>query len=75
MPLLDEYDIYEQLMTYWHDTMHDDVFLVMNERWLEAAKPRKTIEDKERKLTETPDLVVGRDVMRRSTRWIQSRRP
>lgn len=59
VPLLDEYDVYEQLMTYWHDTMHDDVFLVMNEGWLEAAKPRKTIEDKERKLTETPDLVIG----------------
>ena len=59
VPLLDEYNVYEQLMTYWHDTMHDDVFLVMNEGWLEAAKPRKTIEDKERKLSETPDLVVG----------------
>jgi type I restriction enzyme M protein len=57
--LLDEYDIYEQLMTYWHDVMHDDVFLVMNEGWLGAAKPRKTIEDKDRKLSETPDLVVG----------------
>ena len=59
VPLLDEYDVYEQLMTYWHGNMHDDVFLIMNEGWLEAAKPRKTIEDKERKLTETPDLVIG----------------
>ncbi|MGY2082333.1 N-6 DNA methylase [Blastococcus sp. SYSU DS0539] len=59
MPLLDEYDIYEQLMSYWHDVMHDDVYLVMAEGWREAAKPRKTIEDKERKLSETPDLVVG----------------
>ncbi|ACV80902.1 type I restriction-modification system subunit M [Nakamurella multipartita] len=57
--LLDEYDVYEQLMTYWHETMHDDVFLVMNDGWLDAAKPRKAIEDKERKLSETPDLVVG----------------
>ncbi|KRC93000.1 type I restriction endonuclease subunit M [Terrabacter sp. Root85] len=59
VPLLDEYDIYEQLLTYWHDTMHDDVFLIMNEGWIEAAKPRKTIEDKERKLSEAPDLVIG----------------
>ena len=58
-PLLDEYDVYEQLMTYWHDIMHDDVFLVMNDGWLDAAKPRKAIEDKDRKLTETPDLVIG----------------
>lgn len=60
IPLLDEYDVYEQLMTYWHDiTMHDDVFMIMNDGWLGAAKPRKTIEDKERKLSETPDLVIG----------------
>ncbi|MFB7377430.1 type I restriction-modification system subunit M [Kitasatospora purpeofusca] len=58
-PLLDEYDVYEQLMTYWHGVMHDDVFLVMNDGWCEAAKPRKSIEDKERKLSETPDLVIG----------------
>ncbi|WP_349627377.1 type I restriction-modification system subunit M [Arthrobacter sp. C9C5] len=57
--LLDEYNVYEQLMTYWHGTMHDDVFLVMHEGWLHAAKPRKTIEDKDRKISETPDLVVG----------------
>jgi type I restriction enzyme M protein len=58
-PLLDAYDVYEQLMTYWHGVMHDDVFLIMNEGWLDAAKPRKAIEDKERKLSETPDLEVG----------------
>jgi type I restriction enzyme M protein len=59
VPLLDEYDVYEQLMTYWHDVLHDDVFLVMSDGWLGAAKPRKTIEDKDRKLSETPDLVIG----------------
>ena len=59
VPLLDEYNVYEQLMTYWHAQMHDDVFLIMNDGWLDAAKPRKTIEDKDRKLSETPDLVVG----------------
>ena len=59
VPLLDEYDVYEQLMSYWHETMHDDVFLVMNEGWADAARPRKTIEDKDRRLSETPDLVVG----------------
>lgn len=59
MPLLDEYDIYEQLMAYWDGVMHDDVALIMNEGWLGAAKPRKTIEDKDRKLSEMPDLVIG----------------
>ena len=59
VPLLDQYDAYEQLMTYWHDTMHDDVYLIMADGWQGAAKPRETVEDKERKLSETPDLVVG----------------
>ncbi|AOD24928.1 type I restriction endonuclease subunit M (plasmid) [Rhodococcus sp. p52] len=59
IPLLDEYDIYEQLMTYWHEVMHDDVYLIMADGWLAAAQPRQTIEDKDRKLSETPDLVVG----------------
>ncbi|MFJ9781038.1 N-6 DNA methylase [Amycolatopsis sp. NPDC101161] len=59
VPLLDEYDVYEQLMTYWHDVMHDDVFLIMNEGWGDASKPRKAIDDKDRKLSETPDLAVG----------------
>ncbi len=59
VPLLDEYDVYEQLLSYWHETMHDDVFLLMREGWIEAARPRTAIEDKDRKLVETPDLVVG----------------
>jgi type I restriction enzyme M protein len=57
--LLDEYDVYEQLLSYWHETMHDDVFLVMNDGWVEASRPRPAVEDKDRKLSETPDIVIG----------------
>jgi type I restriction enzyme M protein len=39
-PLLGEYNVYEQIMTYWHSVMHDDVFLIMHEGWVNAAKPR-----------------------------------
>ncbi len=59
VPLLDEYDVYEELMTYWNDFMHDDVFLIMNDGWLDAATPRRAIKDTDRKLTETPDLIIG----------------
>jgi type I restriction enzyme M protein len=58
-PLVDEYAVYEQAMSYWNQTMHDDVSLIMSEGWDAAAKPRKTIENKDRKLSETPDLVIG----------------
>lgn len=57
--LLDKYDVYEQLMTYWHGTMHDDVFLIMHDGWSEAAKPRKPIVNRDRKLAEAPDLIIG----------------
>jgi type I restriction enzyme M protein len=59
VPLLDEYDVYEQLMSYWHEFIHDDVFIVMRDGWINSVIPRKIIDDKERKLSETPDLVVG----------------
>ena len=57
--LLDEYDVYEQLMTYWHAVMHDDVFLIMHEGWVDASRPRLTVEGKDRKLSEDPDLQIG----------------
>ncbi|MDQ3541168.1 MAG: SAM-dependent methyltransferase, partial [Chloroflexota bacterium] len=58
-PLIDEYGVYEKLMSYWHEVMHDDVALIMIDDWEGAARPRKAIEDKDRRLAETPDLVVG----------------
>ncbi len=39
-PLIDEYGVYEQLMSYWNDVMHDDAALIMGEGWDGAAKPR-----------------------------------
>ncbi len=59
LPLLSQYDAYQRLMDYW-ETMQDDVYLIAAEGWLGAARPRAVIEDKERKITETPDLVVNR---------------
>lgn len=59
-PLLDRYDVYQRLMDYWADTMQDDVYLIAADGWVEAAKPRSVVDDKERKIKETPDLVVER---------------
>ncbi len=60
LPLLDRYDVYQRLMDYWAEVMQDDVYLIAADGWLEAAKPRAVVEDKEKKIKETPDLVVGR---------------
>jgi type I restriction enzyme M protein len=60
VPLISKYRIYQRLLDYWAETMQDDIYLVAAEGWLDAAKPRATLDDKERKIKETPDLVVGR---------------
>ncbi|MFW5975597.1 MAG: type I restriction-modification system subunit M [Desulfosalsimonas sp.] len=57
--LLDRYDIYQRLMDYWADVMQDDVYLIAAQGWVEAAKPRGVIENKVRKIKESPDLVIG----------------
>ena len=47
-------------MDYWGEVMQDDVYLIAAEGWVEAAKPRGIIEDKEKKIKEAPDLVIQR---------------
>jgi type I restriction enzyme M protein len=60
LPLLDKYDVYQRLMDYWAEVMQDDVYLIGSDGWLEAAKPRPAIDNKDRKIRETPDLVIDR---------------
>ena len=59
VPLLSRYDVYEQLMSYWSETMQDDLYLVSADGWVDAAKPHTPINDKERNILEEPDLVIG----------------
>lgn len=58
LPLLSKYDVYQRLMDYWAEVMQDDVYLITANGWVEAPKPRDIIEDKERKIQETPDLTI-----------------
>lgn len=60
VPLLSRYDVYQRLMDYWHEVMQDDVYLIAAEGWQEAAKPRGVIDDKEKKIKESPDLTIKR---------------
>lgn len=55
-PLIDPYDVYQKLMDYWDETMQDDVYLIVADEWVNAAKPREPNQDK--KVKETPDLTV-----------------
>ena len=60
LPLLDPYDVYQRLMDYWDETMQDDVYLITADGWNETIRPRSIIEDKGRKIRETPDLTIKR---------------
>ena len=60
LPLISGYDVYQRLMDYWDDVMQDDVHLVVSDGWVQAAKPRATIEDRHRQIKEAPDLIVRR---------------
>ena len=60
LPLLDAYNVYQRLMDYWDETMQDDLYLVAADGWTGATRPRGIVESKEKKLKETPDLVVKR---------------
>ncbi|MEK6570701.1 MAG: type I restriction endonuclease subunit M, partial [Bacteroidota bacterium] len=59
-PLIDTYDIYQHLMTYWSDTMQDDVYMIVADGWKESAKLQLLIEDKDKKNKDKPDIVVGK---------------
>jgi type I restriction enzyme M protein len=58
-PLVDRYDVYQRLMDFWSVVMQDDVYLLVADGWLTAAKPRLIVSDSLRKIQESPDLVFG----------------
>lgn len=60
VPLLSRYDVYQRLMDYWAEVMQDDVYLIAADGWTDAAQPRAVVDDKARKIKETPDLTIGK---------------
>jgi len=58
--LLDNYDIYQLLMDYWAETMQDDVYLLAESGWNAGKVLRELVAEKGQKLSETPDLVMGK---------------
>jgi len=60
LPLLTNYNAYQRLMDYWAEVMQDDVYLISSDGWIEAARPRLAIDNKEKNIREAPDLTVER---------------
>ena len=70
-PLIDEYGVYEKLMSYWNDVMHDDVSLIVSEGWTQAVQPRaaRTWKDKNNKPKyEDAHIVTGARAT--AKRWV-----
>ena len=53
IPLVDRYDLYQQLMDYWAETMQDDCYLIAGSGWKDGAQPYEVfkVKDKNNKLT------------------------
>jgi type I restriction enzyme M protein len=60
VPLLDKYDVYQHLMTYWAEVMQDDVYVISEDGWDAARQVRELVKNSEGKLTETPDITLGK---------------
>lgn len=75
-PLIDEYGVYEKLMSYWNDVMHDDVSLIISEGWSQAVQPRaaRTWKDKNNKRKyEDAHIVFGTGA--KAQRWVMDLLP
>ena len=58
-PLLNKYDVYQQLMQYWSDVMRDDVYALAAEGW-EAGKQVRPLRKQGKKYTEEHDLEIDK---------------
>ncbi|AXQ95522.1 hypothetical protein D0Z66_17260 [Cereibacter sphaeroides] len=63
-PLVDKYEAYQRLMSYWAATMQDDVFIIAGGGWLTARDLREarkeTSDDGKVKWLEEGDLTVNK---------------
>jgi type I restriction enzyme M protein len=60
MPLIDGYDVYQHLMTYWAQVMQDDTYILVQDGWAAGRVIRELVKNAEGKFTETPDITLGR---------------
>ena len=58
-PLIDGYDSYQHIMTYWAEVMQDDAYQITADGWIVAKVLRELVKDTDGKFTEEPDLVLG----------------
>lgn len=60
VPLIDSYDVYQHLMTYWAEVMQDDAYILVQDGWAAGQVIRELVKNADGKFTETPDITLGR---------------
>ena len=60
VPLIDGYDVYQHLMTYWAEVMQDDAYILAQDGWAAGRVVRDLLKNADGKFTETPDITLGR---------------
>ena len=54
VPLIDKYDVYQHLMSYWSDLMQDDVYMIVADGWKATDKGKPNID------LIPPQLIINR---------------
>lgn len=60
VPLIDGYDVYQHLMTYWAEVMQDDTYVLVQDGWAAGKVIRELVKNANGKFSETPDITLGR---------------
>jgi type I restriction enzyme M protein len=60
VPLIDGYDVYQHLMTYWAEVMQDDTYILVQDGWAAGRVIRELVKNADGKFSETPDITLGR---------------
>jgi type I restriction enzyme M protein len=56
--LIDKYDLYQHLMSYWTETMQDDGYIIASDGWEVGGKLRLILQEKLNR--EKPDIEIGK---------------
>jgi type I restriction enzyme M protein len=60
VPLIDGYDVFQHLMTYWAEVMQDDTYILVQDGWAAGRVIRELVKNADGKFSETPDITLGR---------------
>ena len=60
VPLIDGYDVYQHLMTWWAEVMQDDTYILVQDGWAAGCVIRELVKNADGKFSESPDITLGR---------------